>query len=422
MSVRVDRGAGPRQVIEWGAGGVSGMLPYSRMKGPPGDNYIDETTELLAIHERCFPKMIHHCPSFTARTMHLMLDRARDFNTSDLHDEKMISLGKLAAGLAHELNNPASATLRSAKLLREGLPASEAAARALGAAGLTDPQMEAIEQLCAACLAGSGDALLSPLEQADREDEIADWLTAHHCDPDHAAALAETAVTVGVLDALAAALTGPVLEVAIAGLAARCATDSLAVDIERAAARIYELVAAIKRFTQMDNLAAPESVNVESGLRDTLRIIRSKAKGKDAAVALEIEPELPAVEATAGELNQVWLNLLDNALDAIPRAGKIEIQARRRGDRVEVAVIDDGPGIPREILSRIFDPFFTTKPPGEGTGLGLDISRRLVRRYDGEIVVDSRPGRTEIVVRLPVAPATSTAHTESARSGDDRAT
>jgi len=411
MSVRVDRGAGPRQVIEWGAGGVSGMLPYSRMKGPPGDNRIDETTELLAIHERCFPEMIHRCPTFTARTVHLMLDRAREFNTSDLQDEKMISLGKLAAGLAHELNNPASATLRSAKLLREGLPGTEVAARALGAAGLSDEQLEAIERLCSACLSGSGDALLSPLQRADREDEIANWLIAHRCDPDHASALAETSVTLAALDSLAALLTGKALDVAIAALAARCATDSLAVDIERAAARIYELVAAIKRFTQMDNLAAPESVEVESGLRDTLRIVRSKAKQKDAAVSLEVAPDLPAVHATAGELNQVWLNLLDNALDAIPQAGTIEIRACRRGDRVEVRVIDNGPGIPEDILSRIFDPFFTTKPPGEGTGLGLDISRRLVRRYDGEIAVESRPGRTELVVRLPIASATATAGT-----------
>lgn len=150
----------------------------------------------------------------------------------------------------------------------------------------------------------------------------------------------------------------------------------------------------------MDNLAGPEAVDVETGLRDTIRVVASKAESKGAAITLDVEPDLPRVHATGGELNQVWMNLIDNALTAIPESGSIEVSARRELDRVVVRVVDDGPGIPPEIESRIFDPFFTTKPPGQGIGLGLEIARRLIRRYQGDIAVESRPGRTELRVSL----------------------
>jgi signal transduction histidine kinase len=396
----VDRGAGPRRVMEWRTGEVSGMLPYSRMKGPPGDNSIDETTELLAIHEEHFPEMIHRCPAFTTYTVHLMLDRARSFNTSDLQDEKMISLGKMAAGLAHELNNPASAVVRGAKQLSAGLAQAETAAHALGAAGLTGEMFDWIEQMRSTCLAQPDSVVLSPIQQADRENEISDWLMRHQLDPDHADPLADTAVTINALDALADATPGDTLDAVLRWITAGCATHSLASDIEQAATRIYELVAAVKRFTYMDNLAGPEPVDVEAGLRDTLRVLAAKAKSKGAAITVDVAADLPSVYATGSELNQVWLNLIDNALDAIPESGRIDIGARHELNRVVVRVVDDGAGISPDVLPHIFDLFFTTKPPGQGTGLGLDITRRLLRRYHGDIAVESRPGRTEFRVTL----------------------
>jgi signal transduction histidine kinase len=344
--------------------------------------------------------MIQQCPVFTAHTVHVMLDRARAFNTSDLQDEKMISLGKLAAGLAHELNNPASALVRNAEVLQESLPKADSAARVLGAAILEDENMEVIERARLACVAAATDRILSPIEQADREDEFTDWLAVHQIDTAYAASLAETAVSIDVLDDLANAVSGRTLEAALRWIAAGCATSSLARDIERAAARIHELVAAVKRFTYMDNLAGPDSVDVEAGLRDTIRVVASKAKAKGAAIALDIAPNLPRAYANGGALNQVWLNLIDNALDAISDSGRIDISARRENDWILVRLIDNGAGIPPDIMSRIFDPFFTTKPLGEGTGLGLDIARRLLRRYHGDISFGSQPGRTECVVRL----------------------
>jgi signal transduction histidine kinase len=409
VAVRVDRGAGPRLVMGWRTGEVSGMLPYSRMKGPPGDNYLEETTEVLAIHEDHFPEMIYRCPVFTMYTVHLMLDRARSFNTSDLQDEKMISLGKMAAGLAHELNNPASAMVRGAKQLSAGLAQAETAAHALGAAGLTGELFDWIEQMRSTCLAQPDGVVLSPIQQADREDEISDWLVRHQLDPDHADPLADTAVTIDALDALADATSGDTLDAVLRWIAAGCATHSLASDIEQAATRIYELVAAVKRFTYMDNLAGPEPVDVEAGLRDTLRMLAAKAKSTGATITLDVAADLPSVYATGSELNQVWLNLIDNALDAIPESGRIAISARHELNRVVVRVVDDGAGISPDVLPHIFDLFFTTKPPGQGTGLGLDITRRLLRRYHGDIAVESRSGRTEFRVTLA---AENTAPTE----------
>jgi signal transduction histidine kinase len=158
----------------------------------------------------------------------------------------------------------------------------------------------------------------------------------------------------------------------------------------------------------MDNLAGPESVDVEPGIRNTMRILDSKVVSKSASIALDVEADLPRVRANGGELNQVWMNLIDNALDAIPESGRIDISACNELDRVVVRVVDNGPGIPADVLPRIFDPFFTTKPPGQGTGLGLDMTRRLVRRYHGDISVESRPGLTEFRVSLLVEEAAPT--------------
>jgi signal transduction histidine kinase len=403
VGIRVDRGAGPRRVMGWSRGDVTGMLPYSRMTASPGDNYIEEEAEALSVHEEHFHEMVCRCPAFTAYAVHLMLDRARSFNASDLQDEKMVSLGKLAAGLAHELNNPSSATVRGASLLLVGLTEAEAAAEALASAGLSRGQLDAIKRLRTTCQARSPAPLRTPMEQADREDEIAQWLERHGVEPGYAPSLAETPVETEALDALARELSGTMLDAAIFWIASGCATRSLAGDIERAATRIHGLVAAVKRFTYMDSLAGPEVANVESGLRDTIRVTASKAKSKGASVTLQVDADLPDVRGIGGELNQVWLNLIDNALDAIPEGGHVDIAASQELDRVVVTIADDGPGIPPDVLPRIFDPFFTTKPPGQGTGLGLDIGRRLLRRYHGDIAVESRPGRTEFRVILQLA-------------------
>jgi signal transduction histidine kinase len=402
-SIRVDRGAGPRKVLEWRGGEISGVLPYSRMQFSPGDTSLEERTELLAVERAHFPEMIRECPFITDCAVHIMLDRARAFNSSDLHDEKMLSLGKLSAGLAHELNNPASAASRSARQLSDALAEADAASRALGAANLTAEQRAVLDGARETCLIVPLTAVLTPLERSDREEEFAEWLDDHGADNAAASSLADTSAGLDLLDRLAAALDGPALHAAVRWIAAGCTVRSLAREIEQASTRIYDLVAAIKRFTYMDHQSVAEATDLSQGLTDTLSVMLAKARSKSVRVETHIQPGLPRVRAFGGELNQVWTNLIDNAIDAVPIDGKVTVTARRELDRVVVSVVDNGGGIPESIRSRIFDPFYTTKPVGQGTGLGLDIAQRLVRRHEGEIAVESRPGRTEFRVSFPIA-------------------
>jgi signal transduction histidine kinase len=404
----VDRGAGERRVMSWNRGDITGMLPYSRMADAPGTGRCETDVELLTVPTNCFQQMVTTCPVFTTYSVHFMLDRARMFNSSDLRDEKMVSLGKLAAGLAHELNNPASAAARSATLLRESVEFAIAAVRALQATGATERVFEAIARTCTDAGTMPGTTGLSAVARADREDEVANWLERHGIDRSQAEAIVESGVSIPALDELAAHASGDTLAAALEWMTARCETRALATTIERAATRIHDLVGAVKRFTFMDNLAGPEFVDVEQGLHDTLSILSSKTKTKNANITLQLEEGLPRVRAAGGELNQVWLNLIDNALDAMPISGHLTVSARREGARVIVSFVDDGPGIPAAVLPRIFEQFFTTKPAGEGTGLGLEIARQLVRQHDGEITVTSVPGRTEFRVSLLAEPIAGT--------------
>jgi signal transduction histidine kinase len=280
---------------------------------------------------------------------------------------------------------------------------AERATRALGASRLTDPQLAAIDAVRASCLATPAQGVLSPIQQAEREDAIADWLADHGLDAAIATSLAETAVTLDALDRIADAVSGPPLDAVLRWAAAGCSVRGLASEIQEAAMRISGLVQAIKGFTHMDQATVAEPFDLTSNLSNTVTVLKSKARAKSIAVAVNVDPDLPRVRGFVGELNQVWANLIDNALDAVADAGRVEVTAKRERQRVVVRVVDNGPGIPAEIRARIFDPFFTTKPVGSGTGLGLDIVRRLVSHNDAEIDVESRPGRTEFRVSLPLA-------------------
>jgi signal transduction histidine kinase len=403
VAIFIDRGAGRNKVMEWRGGDVSGLLPYSRLVSPPGDNAALEPTVILALHRDHFPAMIRDCSQLTSILVHQMLDRARFFTSNELHDEKMVSLGKLSAGLAHELNNPAAAIERSAALLEDRLEDAEESVRGLADSKLTDAQLAAIDAVRASCLATTQQGVLSPIQRAEREDAIADWLADHSLAASIAEPLSETAVTITALDGLAEAVINPPLEAVLRWVAAGCSVRGLASEIQDAAMRITGLVQAIKGFTHMDQAAVAEPVDLKLNLGTTVTVLKSKARAKSIAVAINVEPDLPLVRGFVGELNQVWANLIDNALDALPEGGRVDITASRERERVVVRVIDNGPGIPAEIRARIFEPFFTTKAVGSGTGLGLDIVRRLIIHNDAEIDVESLPGRTEFRVSLPLA-------------------
>ncbi len=403
IAVFVDRGAGRHKVLESRAGDVTGMLPYSRMISPPGDAVAQEPTEILAVPREDLPALVRECHAITSILVHSMIDRSRIFTTSGLHDEKMLSLGRLSAGLAHELNNPAAAIERSAALLAERLEDAERAARVLGAFELSDEQLTIVDELRTSCSATRLDGVLSPIQHAEREDAIADWLADHGVDTALAGPIAETAVTLDALDRMAATVSGPPLSAVLRSAATGCAVRALAGEIQEAAQRISGLVAAVKGFTHMDQGTVAEPVDLASGLGNTVAVLKSKARAKSVAVTIEVPADLPRVRGFAGELNQIWVNLIDNALDAVADAGRVEVTATRERRQVVVRVIDNGPGIPAEIRGRLFEPFVTTKPVGKGTGLGLDIVRRLVSHNGGEIEFDTAPGRTVFRVSLPLA-------------------
>jgi len=243
----------------------------------------------------------------------------------------------------------------------------------------------------------------SPIQQAEREDGISDWLDAHHLPADIATALAESEVTIEALDQFAKAVDGPQREVVLRWAAAGSSVHALAAEVQEAATRISGLVMSVKGWSHMDQATVAEPVDLPVGLSNTLDVLRSKARGKSVSIAVTVEPNLPKVRGFIGELNQIWGNLIDNALDAVGQGGHIDINVGRENKRVVVHIVDNGTGIAPEIQEHMYEPFFTTKPVGQGTGQGLHIVRSLVIHNEGDINVQSRPGRTDFSVSLPMA-------------------
>ncbi len=351
LTIHVDRGAGPVKVMEWHAGDVSGVLPYSRLVGSPGDVKAEAPSEIFVIPRNEIPALIRECYELTAIFVHVMLDRTRIFTSSDLHEEKMSSLGKLAAGLAHELNNPASAVARSAKGLRNGLVGARsrvprAGRRGIvrGPAGRRGPRAQG-----SACSPPARRSGARPSSRRTARTRSPSWLGRHGADVTAAEALAESAVTLESLDELARALDGAALRATLPWLIAGCATHRLASEIEASASKIHNLVAAVKGFTYMDQATMPKPVDVRQGLADTLAVLEREGARQVRERRLDVPADLPRVPGFGGELNQVWANLVDNALDAAK--GRVAVSAARQGPSVVVRVVDDGPGLPRRSAS-----------------------------------------------------------------------
>jgi signal transduction histidine kinase len=404
ISVRMKDAGVEREIREVRPGEISGYLPYSRIVRARAFLIADGPVEIWAVPEADVREMTRACYDFTAACVHAMIDRVRTFKHDDLQREKMAALGRLSAGLAHELDNPSSAMVRTANALEVSRKVVAATSRVLGEARLTGERRHALEALEAAAAREPAEPL-SPVAQADRELRLLEWLECHDLAPDAAPSLAGTGVGLADLEAAAAVLAREELSAAVQCVAAEANARQLTKDIVVTATRVHTLVGAVKAHTHMDRPSVPEPVALPGHLEDTMSLLASKALARDVSIALTVAPELPPVRGVVSELNHVWLNLIDNAIDAAPRSGHVTVSARADEGRVMIEVIDDGPGIEPDDLGRIFDPFFTTKDVGQGTGLGLDVVRTVVRSHGGSVDVTSRPGCTALRVMLPAAGA-----------------
>jgi signal transduction histidine kinase len=359
-------------------------------------------SRLMVFDEPNFRQIFTTCPVVGTRILQIAAQRMAGIATAVKQQEKMAALGKLSAGLAHELNNPAAAAHRAAKTLREALPALQAHALNLNSVEMDRRQLDDLASFQQQLIQQAATTpLLSPLQQSDREEEIGDWLEGQGVSQPWE--MAATFVSAG--------LTADDLAKLIESIPAECKGDVLAWlhnslyvagllnEIEHSTQRISDLVAAVKSYTYMDQ-APVQEVDIHKGLESTLAVLNHKLK--KVTVVREYDPDLPLIQARGGELNQVWTNLIDNALDAMSGEGKLWLITRCENNFAMVEIADNGPGIPPEIMPRLFEPFFTTKGVGVGSGLGLDIVYRIVAQHDGSIDVQSEPGHTRFIVRLPV--------------------
>jgi signal transduction histidine kinase len=357
---------------------------------------------LMVFDEQAFRELFAACPMVGMRILQTAAERTQGTVTILKQQEKMAALGKLAAGLAHELNNPASAARRAAKTLREAFPALQTQTLQISTLGLTEAQVSALVDFQRQAIEKTATAKpLSPLDQSSREDDIAAWLDGENI-PD-SWDIAPTLVTAGMtpndLETLADQFAPPTLGRIVMWLCGMLEASSLLNEIEQGTQRISELVGAVKSYTYMDQ-APEQEIDITAGLENTLTVMRYKLGGVE--VVREYDPALPTILARGSELNQVWTNLIDNAIDAMNGQGRITLITRCEADFVMVEIADNGPGIPPDVLPRIFEPFFTTKAVGVGTGLGLDISYRIIQQHNGTMEVHSQPGHTRFIIRLPI--------------------
>ena len=350
-----------------------------------------------------FRLMLAECPDLATIVLRAFAARSREVDATLVQQEKLASLGKMAAGLAHELNNPSAAMVRTVQSLQSAI--SRVSRLGMQYDCRFDPaQRPVLEQMQNHVREVADDPeTLSPLDRSDREESLAAWMEENgmHNAWDMAPGLVNAGLTRACVTSLSGKLTPEALSAALTWLEADLTTNQLAKELESASCRISDLVLAMKQYTYMDQ-AQFQEVDIHTGLDSTLKIFAHRTK-KGIEVRREYDRSLPKIKAYAGELNQVWTNLIDNAIDAMGESGVLTITTRRAGPEISVTIGDTGPGIPLEVRERMFEPFVTTKPAGKGTGLGLEIARRIVvNRHLGRIHAESTPGDTRFIVTLPV--------------------
>jgi signal transduction histidine kinase len=388
-------------------GAITGLLPFSRAKNIFANAMCLEETEMLSLPMEKMRTLIQMHYELTQVLVHVMASRIREFTEREQQSEKMMALGKLSAGLAHELNNPAAAIVRGSVSLEKHLQCLPDAFKQLISIKLDTPDVERLNTKIHHALDNKTRPSLTMMERADKEDEITDWLASQEGIKnvyDMAENFTEFGLSIDDLEEIKSYIPDGKLSPLLIWINNSFTTERMVSEIGLASKRISELVNSVKTFTHMDGGGDKVFADIRIGIRNTMIMLNHKIKKGNITVVEDYDETLPPVKAMIGELNQVWTNLIDNATDALEGRENPELILKTRRDRefVCVSVIDNGTGISDEIRKKIFDPFFTTKKIGEGTGLGLDVVSRIVSQHKGTITVNSEPGRTEFMVCFPI--------------------
>ncbi len=386
-------------------GGVTGLLPYSRLKLFPGYSYSVGKTRILKLHKNYFPELEQLNPDLIQKLIGYMTERARFFATVHIQQEKVSALGKLAAGIAHEMNNPAAAIDRISDELNKRLRLNIELTEGLLNHEISPDFIRKIRETVAESRKNHAvKTRLTPMLRMQKEDELNEWLedNGFSANTEIAETFAETGFTLDDLESLKNGINNRAFQSILDWMENLLSSELLINDLADASGRITELVSAIKSHVHMDRSGALHVTDIHKDIEDTLILLGYKIRDKNIKVTKKFCDDMPGVEAYSGELNQVWTNLIDNAIYAVSNNGEIEIKTICNTKTVTVCITDNGSGIPKEILSRIFDPFFTTKKVGEGTGIGLDLVKSVIQRHKGDVNVNSVKGRTEFVVSFPV--------------------
>jgi signal transduction histidine kinase len=385
------------------SGGVTGLLPYSRMKVYSGNSIVVERIRGLKLHKKYFQELEKLNPDFIQKLIGYMTERARFFATTKMQQEKVSALGNLAAGIAHELNNPASAISRISYELANRLFLNIELTEKMIRQNINADHIKYLRDKIEP-KDSSSKQKLSASQRMNKEDELMNWLEGKGLPVDQQ--VVDTFTEAGFsgedLEFLAENVPNEDLVQILLWIENLLSSQRIIKDLGEASKRISNLVGAIKSHVHMDRTNEKQPTDIHKDIENTLTLLGYRLREKNIIVKKSFCDDLAEVPAYIGELNQVWTNIIDNAIYAVNQNGEIIIETTCDKKNVNVNIIDNGVGIPSEIISRIFDPFFTTKKVGEGTGIGLDLVKRIITRHDGDIKVHSKPGRTEFLICLPL--------------------
>jgi signal transduction histidine kinase len=389
-------------------GQITGILPYSRMKEAGGFAEAKRECQILRFNKSNFPEMIRSHYELTAAFVHQMNARIRNYTSLEHQNEKLLSLGKLSAGLSHELNNPAAAIVRSSLALREHLRMVPDKFKKVLQIRVTDETVDAVNTILFRRLCNLEDLKMTLMERTSLEDELTAWMDDRNFENslELAENLAAWGFTIADLEEVNKVVPDVSMEPVIGWMTSNLVTEKMVQEIGNASKRISDLVGSVKNYTHMDRSSDKQKTDLHAGLRTTLTMLGYKMRSNKVKMVEAFEQNLPQVMAYPGEVNQVFTNIIDNALDAMEGSGgTLTISTKLDGDFVKVDIADSGPGIPEEIFKKIFDPFFTTKEMGKGTGLGLDVVMKIMKqRHRGDVRVKSEPGNTVFTLCFPINP------------------